>query len=124
MYVYVLYQEGIDEPRTGVQGSRDTYVGVAQDVWNRLRAHNAGKCKSTRGMKWKCVARFKCETYNSAFIFEQWLKHGRSLQKRLRFVAHFIEQGEFSDLNRELETKALHWSLARSMQNPLPVRWT
>jgi predicted GIY-YIG superfamily endonuclease len=123
MFIYVLFQEGIDQPRTGVSGSRDVYVGVAQDVVNRLRTHNAGKCKSTRGIRWQLVAWYECQSYNAAFIFERWMKHGRSLQKRLRFVANFKAQGVNSPLNMELETKALHWSLERAMQNPLPVRW-
>jgi predicted GIY-YIG superfamily endonuclease len=123
MYVYILFQRGIDEPRTGVQGSRDVYVGVAQDVHARLRSHNSGKCKATRGMQWDLKAHYSCQSYNSAFILERWLKVGRSLTKRLAFVAAYREHGSHAEAIREMETKALHWSLKRQLANPLPVSW-
>jgi predicted GIY-YIG superfamily endonuclease len=123
MYLYVLFQQGIQAPRQGVQGSRDVYVGVAADVRVRLKAHNSGKVKATRGIQWRIVAYYQCHDYNTAFIFERWMKHGNSLKKRLDFVKHFEAEGINSVSIACMEEKAQQWANGRAMRNPLPVRW-
>lgn len=123
MYLYVLYQQGIDTPRVGVQGSRDVYVGVAADVRLRLKAHNSGKVKATRAMQWKVMAYFQCADYNSAFVFERWMKHGKSLQKRMEFVKYFQAEGMQSVSIASMEARAAKWGETRQLRNPLPVRW-
>lgn len=123
MYVYVLYQEGITEPRQGVQGSRDVYVGVAQNVTLRLKAHNSGKVKATRGMQWRIAAYYRCTSMETAFTFERWLKRGNSLKKRLEFVKHFNTDGLNSLGLVWMEEKAVKWAEGRQQVIPLPVRW-
>lgn len=123
MYLYVLFQQGIQEPRAGVQGNRDVYVGVASNVTLRLKAHNSGKCKATRGMQWRVVAFFKCLDYNTAFVFERWMKHGNSRTKRMNFVDLYNAEGSASLSIGLMEEKAIKWGDRRAMRNPLPVRW-
>ena len=43
-YVYVLQSE-----------KEKSYVGYTKDLKKRLKEHNAGRCKSTKGREWKLV---------------------------------------------------------------------
>lgn len=53
------------------------YTGFSKDFEARLRAHNAGKCRSTRREKpWVCLYRELVETSLEARSREKFLKSG------------------------------------------------
>ena len=65
VYVYVLSSEA-----TGL-----LYVGMTKDVDNRLREHNAGKSKFTKGHRpWKLIYTELHENYESGRKREKYLK--------------------------------------------------
>jgi len=56
---------------------RTSYIGSTNNLKNRLKYHNSGKCKSTKDKKplklhWFCVF----ENKSKAIKFEQYLKSG------------------------------------------------
>lgn len=64
------------------QTNGDIYVGSTADIQNRLRLHNKGKVKSTKGNKPWVLLEFRvCETRSEAVILEKFLKTGQ--QKEL-----------------------------------------
>ncbi|WP_299763396.1 GIY-YIG nuclease family protein [uncultured Dokdonia sp.] len=66
-FVYVL--------RSEVDGR--LYKGLTQDIENRLREHNSGKMKSTKGyIPWVLVYQEKIETRVEARKREKYLKSG------------------------------------------------
>ena len=56
---------------------KQRYIGVAEQVEERLAAHNAGKSKFTSKYKpWKVVVAVHFDEDRKAFAFEQYLKSG------------------------------------------------
>ena len=75
-FVYVLKSE--------VDGR--LYKGMTDDIERRLKEHNAGKTKSTRGFRpWKLVYKESFETLDLAREREKYFKtgEGREFLKRL-----------------------------------------
>ena len=67
-YIYVLISI--------VYASR--YIGSTDDLGRRLREHNKGKCKYTKGrMPWKLVYSEEFETRAEAMKREKFLKSGQ-----------------------------------------------
>ncbi len=53
------------------------YVGMTEDLRQRIRAHNAGQSVHTAKYKpWKVVAYFAFEVQDRAIRFEKYLKSG------------------------------------------------
>jgi putative endonuclease len=53
------------------------YVGFTSDLENRLREHNQGKTKSTKGFRpWSLIYEEKAETRVEARAREKYLKSG------------------------------------------------
>ena len=53
------------------------YVGSAQNVEERLKKHNNGECRFTKGHRpWRIVHREPFKTRSSAVIRERYLKTG------------------------------------------------
>ena len=66
--VYVLKSEAHDR----------FYVGMSKDVANRLKEHNSGKTKSTKGYRpWKLFHREEYPNREEARNREKFLKSGR-----------------------------------------------
>jgi len=66
-YVYVL--------KSGVDGR--LYKGFTKDLQNRLKQHNSGKTKSTKGYRpWELVYYEKYDTLDEAIKREKFLKTG------------------------------------------------
>ena len=60
----------------------DLYIGSTQNVENRLRLHNSGKVKSTKGYRpWLLLESRECGTRSEAVDLERFLKTGQ--QKEL-----------------------------------------
>jgi putative endonuclease len=58
------------------------YVGSTADIDNRLRLHNSGKVKSTKGYRpWVLLEARACSTRSEAVALENFLKSGQ--QKEL-----------------------------------------
>lgn len=56
----------------------DLYVGSAENIKNRLKLHNAGKVKSTKGYKpWRLVKYEECGSRSEAAKRERFLKTGQ-----------------------------------------------
>ncbi|MBW3568984.1 GIY-YIG nuclease family protein [Candidatus Parcubacteria bacterium] len=71
-YVYIL--------KSRVNG--DLYVGSTANVINRLRLHNDGKVKSTKGYRpWVLLETRVCATRTDSMSLERFLKTGQ--QKEL-----------------------------------------
>ena len=67
-YTYVL---------ESIHGSRIRYVGHTSDLRNRLREHNAGKCRHTAKQRpWKVKLYIAFESQRLARDFERYLKSG------------------------------------------------
>lgn len=68
MYVYLLRSK---------TSSSQTYVGITNDLKNRLAGHNSGKCVHTLKFKpWKIIIAAWFENDEKAIAFEKYLKHG------------------------------------------------
>ncbi len=53
------------------------YVGMTQNVEKRLKEHNAGKTKSTKGYKpWSMIFTTECQTRVEARKLEKYYKGG------------------------------------------------
>ena len=62
------------------------YVGFSGNVQKRLKEHNSGKTKSTKGYcPWKLIFTKKCETRIEAREFEKYYKSGigKEILKRM-----------------------------------------
>ncbi|MDO5655301.1 MAG: GIY-YIG nuclease family protein [Flavobacteriaceae bacterium] len=71
MYIYVLISE--------VDGR--FYVGMTKNVENRLKEHNSGKTKSTKGFRpWKLFFSEEFESREIARKREKYLKSGYGKQ--------------------------------------------
>ena len=67
-YVYVL--------KSGQNG--DLYVGSTEDVENRLRLHNGGRVKSTKGYRpWVLMETRTFSSRSEAVAVEKFLKTGQ-----------------------------------------------
>ncbi len=87
-YVYVLAKENVGLPACGRSGSRDTYVGMTNNVQARIIEHNSGKCYATRGCSWRLVAVATCGSRAIAAQLERYLKCGDSRDKRVSLMLH------------------------------------
>lgn len=66
-YVYVLYSESHNR----------FYKGIAKNVSRRLKEHNSGKTKSTKGFRpWKLFFVEEYESAEEARLKEKFLKSG------------------------------------------------
>ena len=64
------------------QKNGDLYVGSTANIENRLRLHNSGRVKSTKGYKpWSLLEFRECESRADAVTLERHLKTGQ--QKEL-----------------------------------------
>ncbi len=62
------------------------YVGFSENVQKRLREHNSGKTKSTKGYRlWKLIFTKECETRIQARELEKYYKSGigKEILKRM-----------------------------------------
>jgi len=58
------------------------YVGFTQDVQKRLKEHNAGKTKSTKGYRqWVLIFTTECQTRMEARRLEKYYKGGSGKEK-------------------------------------------
>ena len=71
-YVYMLTSE------TG-----DLYIGCTGDLRKRLREHNAGEVRSTKGKRWKLNYYEAYESLNLARRREYRLKHHGQAKRQL-----------------------------------------
>ena len=56
---------------------KQQYIGAAEQLEERLAAHNAGKSKYTSKYKpWKIVVALRFDDDQKAFAFERYLKSG------------------------------------------------
>jgi putative endonuclease len=68
MYVYLLRSKDF---------SNQTYVGMTQNLKNRLKVHNAGGCKySSKFRPWKMIVAIWFDNPEKAVQFEKYLKIG------------------------------------------------
>lgn len=66
-FVYILYSTDFDR----------FYIGMTQDLERRIKEHNSGKTKSTKGFRpWKLVYSEVVEDRISARCRESYLKSG------------------------------------------------
>ena len=64
-YVYFLYSD-----KTG-----KFYVGISNDIKDRLRRHNNGESLSTKsGLPWKLLHTIVCENKSAAMLLETKIK--------------------------------------------------
>ena len=55
--------------------NNDIYIGSTENVQNRLRLHNSGRVKSTKGYRpWQLLESQKFNTRSEAFRQERFLK--------------------------------------------------
>jgi len=55
----------------------ELYVGMALNADARLKEHNSGKNRYTKGLKpWKIVYREQCENWEKGRVREKYLKSG------------------------------------------------
>jgi predicted GIY-YIG superfamily endonuclease len=67
-YVYLIQSKAVPEQR---------YIGLTDDLFARLNAHNAGKSLHTRKHRpWKLVVALRFENDFRAIRFERYLKTG------------------------------------------------
>lgn len=86
--VYLLHWNEVFVPMAGRPGSRDTYVGMSNRLEHRLKQHNAGMVKATRGRAWHLAAFVVCADRNHAAQVERWLKCGDTRRKRQTLALH------------------------------------
>jgi putative endonuclease len=61
------------------------YIGLCDNIHNRLEEHNAGECKATADARpWRIEAAFYFRDENKVHAFERYLKtgSGRAFSKR------------------------------------------
>ena len=55
--------------------NNDIYIGSAANLNNRLKLHNSGKIKSTKGYKpWRLLEYYEFDTRSEAVKYEKFLK--------------------------------------------------
>lgn len=109
-FVYLLYETTVDIPSCGRSGSRDTYVGMTDDVFSRVARHNAGEVISTRGRRWKLRAYIGLPTKGMAAAVERWLKCGNTREKRIRLAACGLDREGISVGAKEIVDSVRLWS--------------
>jgi putative endonuclease len=58
------------------------YVGFSENVQNRIKEHNSGKTKSTKGYRpWKLFFTLECESRKEAREKEKYYKSGTGKEK-------------------------------------------
>ena len=63
------------------------YVGFSENVHRRLKEHNSGKTKSTKGYRpWKLIFTKECETRIQARELEKYYKSGIGKEKLKKMV--------------------------------------
>ncbi len=73
-YVYFLYSEKAGK----------YYVGISNDVKDRLKRHNNAESISTRfGVSWQLLHIIECESKSAAMILEKKIK-GRGIARYLK----------------------------------------
>ena len=73
MVVYILHSDSIQE----------YYVGISQDLVDRLKRHNSGRSKATKkGVPWEVIRIIHCTTRSEAVILEKKIKK-RGIQRWL-----------------------------------------
>lgn len=85
-HVYVLRCADCDPLESFGQGDRSYYVGISNNVSKRVKEHNDGQSRSTRGRQWEIAALLECASQHQAAIVERWMKTGDSRDKRLELV--------------------------------------
>ncbi|MFV0592542.1 MAG: GIY-YIG nuclease family protein [Draconibacterium sp.] len=64
------------------------YVGFSENAENRLKQHNSGKTKSTKGYRpWHLFFTLKCETRTEAREKEKYYKSGIGKEKLRKMVS-------------------------------------
>ena len=72
------------------------YVGYSENVNRRLKEHNAGDCRSTKGYRpWKLVFEERVETLGEALKLEKYYKTGSGKEKLKRKI-----KGPYSSMDR------------------------
>ncbi len=65
--------------------NNDLYVGSCEDLGKRIKNHNDGKVKSTKGYRpWKLMGFQECQTRSEAVINEKFFKTGQQKEKLKR----------------------------------------
>ncbi|MDZ7786064.1 MAG: GIY-YIG nuclease family protein [Candidatus Saccharibacteria bacterium] len=65
------------------------YIGSTADVVNRLRLHNNGRVKSTKGYRpWKLLEHSSCDTRSEATRLERHLKSGQQRERLKKKYNH------------------------------------
>ncbi|MDB4582674.1 GIY-YIG nuclease family protein [Draconibacterium sp.] len=63
------------------------YVGFSENVQKRLKEHNSGKTKSTKGFRpWELIFTQECETRIDARELEKYFKSGSGKEKLKKMV--------------------------------------
>jgi putative endonuclease len=63
------------------------YVGMSEDVEKRIKEHNAGKTKSTKGFRpWKLIFKLKAESRLDARRLEIYYKTGIGKEKLKQLI--------------------------------------
>ena len=63
------------------------YVGFTENVQNRLKEHNSGKTKSTKGYRpWDLIFTTECQTRTEARKLEKYYKGGSGKEKLKQMV--------------------------------------
>ena len=79
-YVYVIQSLGHDT----------RYIGNTEDIYKRLREHNLGKCRYTKGRRpWKLIYQESYSTRSEAMKREKFLKSGQG-RKYLDKILNFL----------------------------------
>ena len=109
-FVYLLYVQGVQVPACGRSGSRDTYVGMSDDVYSRVSRHNAGDVTSTRGRKWRLRAFIGCASRADAAKMERWFKCGDTRGKRIKLAACGLDINGNSAASLEIKDAVNQWA--------------
>ncbi|MGD0078236.1 MAG: GIY-YIG nuclease family protein [Sedimentisphaerales bacterium] len=75
-YVYILQSCPFPEHH---------YIGITEDLYERLKIHNTGKCNHTlKFMPWQIETSVAFKSKEKAFAFERYLKNhsGRAFAKK------------------------------------------
>jgi len=64
------------------------YIGIAKDSVKRLKAHNSGKSKFTKGhLPWKLIYKEECEDWSDARKKEKYYKTSIGKKELLKKMA-------------------------------------
>lgn len=123
--VYMLLAEGSSWPPEKAQGNRATYVGMTNNLLDRVAKHNAGRVTETSGRHWHPIAWKGGLTRRCAAVFEAWLKCGDSYTKRSEFRrCSELEEPDRSEQLQLLILKAHLWSIRRNIKTSLESQAT